>query len=245
MIAWCAREAGGAILRTAVCADRLFVNPVLAISPHLDDAVFGCGAALAGLAHPTVVTVFAGVPDDGRLVTDWDRASGFDTSRECVQARRREDEGALGELGAEPRWLDFLDDQYRTPPPSDEIARSLEAEISRTRPRTVLMPIGLFHRDHVSASNAMLEILRSRPGQRVWVAYAEVPYSTIPGIAARRISEVCAVLGVHDPVAFERPPNADKARAMSHYRSQLRALDRPGKPGSAALGVPERYWVLR
>ena len=62
---------------------------MVVISPHLDDAVFGCGRLLASRPGSIVVTLFAGVPDDAGQLTDWDARCGFTTAGEAVWARRR------------------------------------------------------------------------------------------------------------------------------------------------------------
>jgi LmbE family N-acetylglucosaminyl deacetylase len=74
---------------------------IVVLSPHLDDAVLGCGNLLA--AHPgaRVITVFAGAPPTyPDPMTWWDRLSGFTTGDDPLAVRRAEDAGALGELGA-------------------------------------------------------------------------------------------------------------------------------------------------
>ena len=98
---------------------------MLVISPHLDDAVFGCGRLIA--AHPgsVVVTVFAGVPRDPERLTEWDAACGFRSAAEAVATRRREDQAALALLDATPRWLDFCDSQYDETPALSELAAAL------------------------------------------------------------------------------------------------------------------------
>src|ERR1700716_1193952 len=89
------REWGG------VTADEL--TRILVLSPHLDDAVLGCGHLLAAHPGPTVLTVFAGAPDAyPEPMTSWDRLAGFSRGDDPLVARRREDAGALDELGSKP-----------------------------------------------------------------------------------------------------------------------------------------------
>ncbi|ASL48945.1 hypothetical protein bAD24_p01230 (plasmid) [Burkholderia sp. AD24] len=52
-------------------ADRLFV-----VSPHLDDAVLGCGLTLAAHSDANVSTAFTAAPEHD-MTTDWDRDPGF------------------------------------------------------------------------------------------------------------------------------------------------------------------------
>ncbi|MDR5780666.1 PIG-L family deacetylase [Caballeronia sp. LZ065] len=84
---------------------------LLVISPHLDDAVFSCGALLAAGTDALVCTVFAGTPEMP-MVTGWDTACGFSDAHQAMEARRAEDIAALEILGARARHLSFLDSQY-------------------------------------------------------------------------------------------------------------------------------------
>ncbi len=56
--------------------------PVVAVSPHLDDAALASGGTLAARAGvPTsVVTVLANDPEATQPSCRWDRASGFTTA---------------------------------------------------------------------------------------------------------------------------------------------------------------------
>ena len=110
---------------------------IVAVSPHCDDAAFGCGEFLA--AHPgaAVVTVFAGRPLTYDGVTAWDAASGFSVDDDPVGRRRDEDRRGLAILGATPVWLDFCDAQYAPSPDVDEIWPVLDREITARAPGTV------------------------------------------------------------------------------------------------------------
>jgi LmbE family N-acetylglucosaminyl deacetylase len=90
---------------------------VLAVSPHLDDAVLSAGGFLRErvLAGDTVVvaTLFAGTAQPPFSATaesvhrQWGMTSGW------MPARRAEDVRALLVLGAQPRHGEFLDGVYR------------------------------------------------------------------------------------------------------------------------------------
>src|SRR5262245_15013796 len=122
---------------------------MIAISPHLDDAVLSCGRLLA--AHPgsVVITVFAGMPRDASQQTDWDRRCGFANAAQALTRRREEDRLALATLQARPRWLDFVDSQYGESPGSSEMSLALAAELGELPNKPLLVPLGLFHSDHV------------------------------------------------------------------------------------------------
>ncbi|GAB3478413.1 hypothetical protein GCM10027521_12340 [Amycolatopsis cihanbeyliensis] len=90
---------------------------LLALSPHLDDAVLSVGAALAAVAatgRPVVVcTVFAGkpVPPLSDPAVRFHRDCGL--GEDAVAVRLREDLAAVAALGATPLHLPFLDALYR------------------------------------------------------------------------------------------------------------------------------------
>jgi len=218
-------------------------QPVLAISPHLDDAVFGCGQCLA--AHPgsRVITVFAGTPSRGDERTDWDQLSGFDSARDAVETRRREDRAALARLRAEPVWLDFIDSQYGEPADVADIAESMAAVLRDVRPALVLIPLGLFHSDHALVHDAALATLpRLRPSPRV-LAYEDALYRRIKGLLQHRLStlEQQGVIATPARVIASAVHEVVKRDAVRHYTSQLRAF---GPKGHTDLSQPERYWEL-
>lgn len=126
------------------------------ISPHLDDAVFSCGALIAACRNPLVVTVFAGIPPDGVDAPDWDRAAGFSSAQASVHARRQEDARALAMLAAEPVWLDFLDGQYGKRYDPVDIAVRLGRLLAMQPHGTIVAPLGLFHSDHVLVNAACM-----------------------------------------------------------------------------------------
>ena len=150
---------------------------LVVISPHLDDAVFACGALLA--AHPgaTVLSIFAGDPPADQPLTPWDRDCGFAPGDDVMAMRRAEDAEALALLGATPLWLDFLDAQYGATPSVETLASALRMSIAQIAPDTLFIPLGLFHSDHVLTHRAALQALT---GLRVvCYAYEDALYRTV------------------------------------------------------------------
>ncbi|HLK00488.1 MAG TPA: PIG-L family deacetylase [Streptosporangiaceae bacterium] len=103
-------------------------EPVVVLSPHLDDAVLSAWHVLSSPRDVTIVTVFAGVPEPG-LLTDLDRSHGAGDSGAWLTRRRQEDRAAFAVAGRDPVHLDLLEVQfpaYRIPRLRDAIARAPE-----------------------------------------------------------------------------------------------------------------------
>ena len=214
------------------------------VSPHCDDAVFACGDLLAACPGAIVVTVFAGRPASYGPVTPWDAACGFRAGDDVMRRRRAEDRDALRRLGATPVWLDFCDAQYGAPPHVGAVARVLDAAIAATRPTAVFAPLGLFHSDHALAHAAALRVRARRP-RLGWFLYEDAMYRRIPRLLDARLGALRAagLSPARAALAFEPRPER-KVAAVACYRSQLRALARPGYPGYADAFEREGYWRI-
>lgn len=213
---------------------------MVVISPHLDDAVFGCGALLADTPGSTVITVLAGAPAQP-LRTDWDRRCGFADARQAIAARRAEDAAALRRLRARPLWLDFLDSQYGDVAQPAAIVAALARHLAALAPQRVLIPLGLFHSDHRLVHAAAWQLHRPRgPGELL--AYEDAIYRALPGLLQQRLAELAAG-GISATPAPLQAHDADRLKpdAVAAYASQLRAL---GPERCADLARPERYWSL-
>jgi LmbE family N-acetylglucosaminyl deacetylase len=213
------------------------------ISPHLDDAVFSCGEALAAHRGSVVLTVFAGTPTDGAQRTEWDARCGFSSAAEAVAVRRAEDERALARLGARPRWLDFVDSQYGATCALREVACAIGAGIDAFAGATVLVPLGLFHSDHRRVHEACRELLATRARGAV-LAYEDALYRALPGLLQERLAELARDGWRATPALALAPPgtHADaKREAVRCYASQLRAF---GPGGQRDVHEPERAWHL-
>lgn len=220
--------------------------PLLVVSPHLDDAVLSAGGLLA--AHPgsVVATVLTASRPAGTAPTDWDRASGLgQPGVDPPTVRRAEDQAALEAVGATPQWLDVLEEQYGGTVEVDEVA-DLLADVLEAHPASaVVMPLGLWHHEHQMVHLACRSLLTA-DATRSWFAYADVPYRRLDGgrhLEARLLQLRHEGLSL---VPQPAPPEhlAEKQRALGHYRSQLRALGGPGKPGWRDALEPEQWWRL-
>jgi LmbE family N-acetylglucosaminyl deacetylase len=217
---------------------------VVVISPHCDDAVFGAGDLIAARPGTVVVTVFTAGPRVPWL-RPWDRDCGFEDGDDVMHVRREEDLAALTLLGGRPVWLPFRDDQYGRDAETNEIAPALADAITGAAAATVVMPLGLFHRDHTLANDAAVAVRRQCPSL-TWMAYEDAIYRRLEGEPVRmRISALREAGVVLEPLAVDRGPASPlKRRAVDCYASQLRGLSRAGRVGYSDVFEPEGYWRL-
>jgi len=216
--------------------------PVVCVSPHLDDGVFSCGQVLARHPGSTLVTVFAGGPDRESGVTRWDHLSGFGSSAAAMAARRREDEAAARTLAADVVHLRFRDAQYGDRPSVDDVGPALAALFDSA---PVLLPVGLFHEDHVTTHDAGLGAL-ARHAVPAIALYEDCPYRSLDGgrWLHDRLAEVGRTRRLR-PVRIEDEDAAwAKDAAVRCYRSQLVALASVNPDAAPDTRRPEGYWVL-
>ncbi len=219
---------------------------LLVLSPHLDDAVLSCAWALMHCEHAVAATLLAGTPAGDYPLTDWDRRCGFASAADAMRARRDEDRAALGELGAQPHHLDFLDAQYAPAHGVEDLAPAIVALLRESNPDAVLMPLGLYHSDHVLVHEGARRVRsRDRTAQRRWFCYEDIPYTRKPLLLQQRLASLHAD-GVALTLLVHGEPGAAcqvrKRRALSHYRSQLFDL---GLSETDSRPLPaERYWLI-
>jgi len=226
------------------------LDRVVVVSPHLDDAVLGCGLLLAAIPGTTVLTVFTGAPPAyPDPMRPWDAECGFGPGDDVMEVRRAEDREALARLDAAPEHLGLVEYSYRPDDavvPVPEIAAALDRVIVRLDPTLVVMPFGLANPDHVAVHEACLSVRSGARSDRAWWCYEEAGYKHIPGQLAWRVAGLFrtghwptpVVLPDPGPVAAKR-----KAEALACYGSQVRALEADWDL-SAKSGVPEQYWRL-
>ncbi|MGC3973668.1 MAG: PIG-L family deacetylase [Nitrospira sp.] len=215
---------------------------IMVVSPHCDDAVFGCGMLLDASPGAIVVTIFGGSPGKQPL-TEWDPASGFRQGDDVMAIRCHEDRQALARLSASPIWLPFHDDQYRMPVSYDDLRNSIRGLLHQVRPHAVFVPWGLFHHDHRLASDICLDLRHEVPAP--WFLYEEAFYRRIPEELSARVA-LLRLRGIRArPVAMGHAGSPERKReAVVCYQSQLSALATPGRPGIADVFEPERVWLV-
>ncbi len=205
----------------------------LALSPHLDDAVFSCGGTLAKLAHDgwdvTVCTVFTRsvlTPTGFALACQLDK--GLPPDIDYMALRRGEDTCACAILGVKPRWLNLLEAPHRNYPDAKSLfldprddddfgLRPLLREVLNDPPALLLAPQALGgHVDHVLLVRALLA---ERPTDLPILWWADFPYAirsdTYP---ARPFAQHMDAL---PPVSLSGDPSIRLA-ACAAYASQIR-----------------------
>ena len=199
---------------------------VVAVSPHLDDAVFSAGASLSrlsGAGHEvTVVTCFtASVPAPTGFALACQTDKGLAPDVDYMALRRAEDVRATAVLGAAPVHLPLLEAPHRgygSAPalftgvrPDDVVWHDVLEALRPYDPDLWLAPQGLGgHVDHLQVVRAVAAL--GRP--TLW--WRDAPYALrSPGAAPS--SDLPAGL-VEVTLPEDRARRAD---ACAHYATQL------------------------
>ncbi len=226
----------------------------LALSPHLDDAVFSCGGLIGMLAarnwRVVVATMFTrSVPEPSGFALACQLDKGLGAEIDYMALRRAEDRAACAALGARPTWLDFAEAPHRgygsaaalfAPPlPEDTVDSPLCAEIERLlgqwRPDLLLAPqcIG-GHVDHVMTRRALRRCRTDAPV--LW--WRDFPYDLRAG-AEPFAQDFAGLPEWRSPIDAAR-----KRHACECYETQL-GFQFGGKAGVgrmiAANGGHERF----
>jgi LmbE family N-acetylglucosaminyl deacetylase len=206
------------------------LDRIVVVSPHLDDAVLGCGAFMSVHAGVTVVTVFAGnppaYPDPMRL---WDVQSGFGPDDDVMEVRRGEDRAALVVLDAKPVHLDYIEHTYNAgdkPVAPAALATGIGAALREISPTLVVAPFGLANPDHDVVHRACMLVRDDLVTNVSWWLYQDLGYHYIPGLLAARVSSLFRRGIWPTPVCPKIDANDErKMTAVRCYPSQLHALD--------------------
>ncbi len=232
---------------------------LLALSPHLDDAVFSAGAALAGRAEAgwrvvvaTLFTANVARPQGFALACQLDKGLGPEV--DYMALRRTEDRRACALLGAEPRHLPLLEaphrgygsaiDLFRPPhaddPVTEPLAQAIGAVLADEKPDEVWAPRALGgHVDHVLLHRA---VRAAKPGAplRWWTDW---PYADRAAPVDPEALTVAGLAWADEHVTPDR--GARKAEACAAYASQLGFQfggETPMRARLAAIGS-ERFAV--
>ena len=218
------------------------------LQPHFDDAALSCGGAMRQQTsfgqRTLVITVFGGQPPEGLQPSPFARQNSQimslpESPAAAVAARRAEDEAAVGSLGADVLWLDYLDAIYRGSPALyqsnealfglvsdgdhalDEELGALFLTIAERAPLAALYaPLGVGHHvDHQLVCSAADRLAQRRINVKF---YEDFPYVSRPGALEARQNEL------RIPMEYELTEISgqirDKEEAIALYRSQVPQL---------------------
>jgi len=127
-----------------------FESPILVVSPHSDDEVFGCGGFLSRFrpaAHFLLVSASDIVHRDGSVSTVKDRESEFAVAASAVGA-------TFSFAGLQDTKLPLM---------KDRIIMAVEDCIDTLKPKTLMFPDRSFHQDHVAVYESCFAACR--PGR--------------------------------------------------------------------------------
>jgi LmbE family N-acetylglucosaminyl deacetylase len=230
--------------------DARELERIVVVSPHLDDAVLGCGNFLAANPGATVVTVFAGNPPTyPSPMRKWDVQGGFAPGDDVMATRRAEDDAALTRLAATPVHLDQVEYSYNpgdTPTPPEQIVDVLAPALEQLAPTLVLAPFGLANPDHDVTHRACM-LARDRLADDIsWWCYEDCGYKHIPGMLAWRVSSLFRRKVWPTPVAPRiDPADPRKRSAIDCYTTQLPALEEDWQISvKLQAPAPEQFWRL-
>lgn len=169
------------------------MTTVLAISPHLDDAIFSAGGTLAGLAQGgarvVVLTCFTGsVPNPTGFALACQLDKGLGPEIDYMALRRAEDEAACAIIGAKAVHLPHREAPHRgygdvaalfgpvreDDTMADALTGDLADAIGRYRPDLLLGPLGIG--DHVDHIQVRIALTRAAGGERP-ILWADHPYA--------------------------------------------------------------------
>lgn len=218
------------------------------LQPHYDDAALSCGGAIkqevATGQRVLVITVFGGIPSPSAGVSEFALATHAKMSlpaspASAVAIRREEDQAAIGSLGADTLWLDYLDAIYRGSPALyqsndaifgavapgdtqlDEDLGALVANIAERAPlAAIYAPLGIGHHvDHQLLCSAADRLAQRKLNVKF---YEDFPYVKRPGALEERQRELA--IPMETEMAEISGQIRDKEEAIALYRSQIPSL---------------------
>ncbi len=208
----------------------------LALSPHLDDAVFSAGGTLARLARDgwrvVVATIFtASVPEPSGFALACQVDKGLDAATDYMALRRAEDARACREIGATAVWLPFREAPHRGyrsaaalfngPHADDTVADALgpalRVLLDTWKPALVLAPQAIGgHVDHL----ALVHALRATEPVLPILWWRDYPYAIRPERSAEPLAATFEPLDAMQTPLDEMSRDAKRQAALS-YASQI------------------------
>ncbi|MGH1569937.1 PIG-L deacetylase family protein [Methylobacterium sp. P31] len=209
----------------------------LALSPHLDDAVFSCGGLLASLARKgwrvVMATLFTGsVADPKGFALACQLDKGLPAEVDYMALRRAEDVRAAAALGiAPPIHLPFREAPHRGYGSAPELFSEIRADddivadlaagianlIAGENPDLILTPQAIGgHVDHVQVVRALRSLELRAP--ILW--WRDFPYTVREAAPREPLAGLLA--GLSEPImALDPDARGRKREACAAYASQI------------------------
>jgi LmbE family N-acetylglucosaminyl deacetylase len=237
------------------------------LSPHLDDAVLSCGAAIhrqtsAG-EQVVVITTFAGDPPVESPLSDFAlvQYGYWGNPPRPMALRRAEDVTALTLLGAEAQHLAYLDAVYRVGLDGGWLYTDVDTLFGAVRSGDPLAPnentpladrlTGLLPEDTETVVYAPLGVghhvdhqivhaaARALEGRGYRLAYYEdFPYAERPEAVERALADASATHWSPDVRPLDAIDLAAKVLSIGYYRSQMSILF------GGSEKMPSRVWAF-
>lgn len=181
--------------------------------------------------------MFAGYPPAG-LLAAYDQKCGFNSSRDAVTERRREDARAMAVLDAKVSHLMFPDGQYGSDRNEQDIIDACSAILNDEGVDQIFFPLGISHPDHETCSRCVLGAVASSTANLY--VYEDLPSRVLyPHDVPPRLDHVRSLGWDLELVTMATGPEWVKEAAVACYRSQLVSLDGAER---ICTVVPERVW---
>jgi LmbE family N-acetylglucosaminyl deacetylase len=159
-----------------------------------------------------------------------------------MRVRQKEDREALSALDVSAVHLPFLDSAYGTSYEIEDLSAALASHLDSLAPDSVLIPLGIFHADHVATHRAATRLIGARPHRR-WIVYEDLPYRCVyPQVTESQKQRLQDEGFWLSELALPHDPSQrTKWRMIRRYKSQLKVMD--SKSFRRAIHV-EQYWEI-
>lgn len=165
------------------------------ISPHTDDAIFSLGSLIPNLENVTIISPFAGIPQEER-------------GRIKHETLRREHRAACITAGVNYTNGNFLDDVYGQQN-EEELVIWLSSQIGSFD--EIYVPLGIHHPDHIFIRDIFIEYFEFD------YFYEELPYRILyPKLASEMAQKFTTGMR-----RFKQPHLPSKEPAVKMYKSQI------------------------
>lgn len=201
----------------------------LVFSVHADDGIFSCGEWIASQTvagcEVRVASLCSEAPWHDEEARQWQGTLNIEHYNACRL------------LGASATFVGFVDGKWPSSRWPNQIVPVLTATATREQARTVLVPLGIHHPDHLFFAPLLLEAAIAS-GARVAV-YEDLPYRAMyPEEAALRRNELIEAFGRNLESAAGSGFLGRKLEACAAYVSQW------GEDAQRHCCVYERLWWL-